>query len=272
MQFNHLPLIYYANRHVASFVSVELDGMLLTSGTHYIATSGTTAATTAIHFKASFLNTLTIGDHTFQVNFRENLFATDSFTITRYVNTFTDVRTGDWFYKGVEAMNASELLLGVSATHFDPYSQMTRGMVVTLLYRFAGQPNITGFRNPFPDVAMNQYYTSAVMWAAANGIVTGHEDGMFAPNDLMTREQFAAVLYRYQNALGSVAMDILMGYRHSDFDTIALFARGAVNKLTMQGVFRDWPTDPQGRYQPLETVSRAEVATVMRLWIESIGW
>ena len=169
-------------------------------------------------------------------------------------------------------MNASELLLGVTAARFDPYSPMTRGMVVTLLYRFAGEPSIVGFRNPFPDVAAAQYYTNAVMWASANGIVTGHETGLFAPNELMTREQFAAVLYRYQNALGSQTLDILMDYEFSDFSSIALYARAAVNKLTMQGVYRDWPSDPQGRFQPLATVSRAEVATAMRLWIESIGW
>ena len=271
-QYSHMPLIYYADRHVAHFVSVIIDGQTLNHGVHFIATAGQTASTTAIHLKASFLNTLAVGSRSLQINFRDYEYVNDSFTIVRYANPFTDVSSADWFYRGVEAMFASELLLGINATQFGPYYNMTRGMVVTLLYRYAGEPSVIGFRNPFPDVAANQYYTNAVIWAAANGIVTGHENGMFAPDDLMTREQFAAVLYRYQNALGSLTADILVGFQYSDYNSIALFARAAVNKLTTQGVFRDWPSDPQGRFLPTATVNRAEVATVMRYWIESTGW
>ena len=272
MQYSHMPLIYYANRHVATFVSVELDGRILATGTHYIATTGKEADTTAIHLKASYLNTLAIGSHTLRVNFRDGIYVEAPFTVTAYVNTFNDVSVGNWFFEGVRAMNASELLRGVSYTQFNPQAYMTRGMVVTLLYRFAGEPSVAGFRNPFPDVAAGQYYTNAVIWAAANGIVTGHDNGLFTPNNMMTREQFAAVLYRYQNALGSVTMDILMDLEYSDFNQISSFARGPVNKLTMQGVFRDWPSDPAGNFRPTDSVSRAEVATVMRFWIESIGW
>jgi hypothetical protein len=271
-QFSHMPLIYYAESHIANFANVEVDGYILRSGTHYVATTGIGRGTTAIHLKASYLNTLPIGNHTLRVNFKGDVYATVEFRVTRYTNTFYDVNSGDWFYKGVEAMNASELLRGVSNTQFDPYSHMTRGMVVTLLYRFAGEPSIAGFRNPFPDVAAGQYYTNAVIWASANGIVTGHENGRFAPNDIMTHEQFAAVLYRYQGVLGSVTTDILADHQFSDFNQISLYARSAVNKLNMQGVFYDWPRDPYNRFQPQSSVTRAEVATVMRLWIESVGW
>jgi hypothetical protein len=271
-QQSHMPLIYYAENHVTNFVSVEIDGQTLRRGTHYAVTTATQANTTAIHLKASFMNTLSTGTHTLIVNFRDDLYATAEFTVRGYTNIFTDVSSSDWFYRGVGAMNASELLQGVSANRFDPYSHMTRGMVVTLLYRYAGQPTITGFYNPFPDVNQGQYYANAVIWAAANGIVLGHENGLFAPYEMMTREQFAAVLYRYQNALGSTPMDILMDHQYSDFTQIALFARGAVNKLNMQGVFRDWPTIPGNLFSPENPVNRAEVATVMRYWIESIGW
>ena len=270
-QFSHMPLIFYADRHVAHFTSVEVDGITITPGTHFIATTGTAENTTAIHLKASYLNTVAAGTHTLRVNFRDGAYVTAPFTMVLYKNLFYDVTVGDWFYSGVGAMNASELMRGVTETQFDPYSHMTRGMVVTLLYRFAGEPSIAGFANPFPDVAAAQYYTNAVMWAAANGIVVGHPDGTFAPNDMMTREQFATVLYRYQNALGSITMDILMDYEHRDFAQISDYAKSPVTKLTMQGVFRDWPVDG-GRFNPAAPVSRAEVAAVMRHWIESIGW
>ena len=272
MQLNHLPLIYYVNANVANFSDVEVNGNVLTSGTDYVATAGTTSGTTAIHLKASYMNNLTAGYHTLKVIFRDGYYSSAQFTVSGYTNTFIDVHTNDWFYDGVAAMNASELLLGVSNTQFDPYSQMTRGMVVTLLYRYAGQPSIAGFRNPFPDVTANQYYTNSAIWAAANGIVVGHDNGLFAPYELMTHEQFAAVLYRYQNMLGTVPIDILMDRTYSDFNQINLYARSAVNKLTMQGVFRDLPYDPANRFQPQAPVTRAKVATVMRLWIESVGW
>jgi hypothetical protein len=272
VQSSHMPLIYYANLQAAYLANVQVDGTTLTAGTHYVATTGLTTGTTAIHLKASYLNTLTTGTHTLYVNFRNGAYANAQFTTTAYTNTFRDVTPSDWFYQGVGAMNASGLLQGVSTTQFDPYSNMTRGMVVTLLYRFAGSPSVAGFRNPFPDVAANQYYTSAVIWASANGIVTGYDTGAFAPNDMMTSEQFAAVLYRYQNALGTTPIDILMNRTYSDFNQISAYAQGAVNKLTMQGVFRDLPYDATNRFQPQTPVTRAQVATVMRLWIESIGW
>ena len=271
-QSSHMPLIFYAQRHLSNFTNVEIDGRTLATGTSYVATTGIEAGTTAIHLKASYLNNLTAGTHTLRVNFRDGAYANAQFTIQSYVNTFYDVSASDWFYTGVGAMNASELLRGVSAAQFDPYSYMTRGMVVTLLYRFAGEPSVAGFRNPFPDVAAGQYYTNAVIWASANGMVLGHESGMFAPNDTMTHEQFAAVLYRYQSALGTTPMDILADRSYNDFDQISPYARDAVNKLTAQGVFRDWPYDPGNRFEPQAPVTRAAVATVMRLWIESIGW
>jgi len=269
-QTSHIPLIYYADSHISRFTSVEVNGYAL-SGRQYVATTGTARDTTAIHLKASYLNTLPVGTHTLTVYF-DGIYVEADFTVTPYVNMFYDVNYGDWFYAGVGAMNASELLLGINNTQFNPGGNMTRGMVVTLLYRFAGEPGTTGNRSPFPDVRAGQYYTNAVIWAAANGIVTGHDTGYFAPNDMMTREQFAAVLYRYQNALGSQTTDILMGVQYSDFYDISLYARSAVNKLTMQGVYSDWPGNPEGNFMPRATVSRAEVATAMRLWIESIGW
>jgi len=271
-QFSHLPLIYYINLNVANLANVQIDGHILTTGVQYAATTGTTLQTTAIHLNASYLNNLAAGSHTLNVNFTDGSYSTAQFTVATYRNAFTDVHSGDWFYKGVEAMNASELLMGVTNTQFSPYSQMTRGMVVTLLYRFAGEPSVAGFRNPFPDVAPNQYYTNSAIWAAANGIVVGHEDGTFAPSEMMTHEQFAAVLYRYQNALGNVPRDVQAANNFSDFNQISLYARSAVTKLTTQGVFTDFPYDAANRFQPQAAVTRAEVATVMRLWIESIGW
>ena len=273
IEFGHMPLIFNANSHVVNLESVDVDGRTLTAGTQYVATTATGAdATTAVFLKASYLNTLSAGTHTLTLHFKGGATAVGAFTIENYTNKFLDVSPNDWFYKGVQAMNASGLLTGTTDTHFDPNASMTRGTVVTLLYKFTGEPSVAGFNNPFPDVTAGQYYTNAVIWAATNGIVTGHDTGLFAPQDLMTREQFAVVLFRYQNALGNTAMDVLMDRTYSDFSQVSTYAQSAVNKTTMQGVFRDWPVDAQNRFQPKANVTRAELAAVMRLWIESIGW
>jgi hypothetical protein len=227
-QYSHMPMIYYIEAHGAQLESVKVDDDLLTPRTQFVATAGTQDGTVAIHLKASYLNSLTVGTHTLRVNFRHGVYSNAQLTVAAYTNPFYDVARNDWFFEGVQAMNASGLLQGISGTQFGPQTHMSRGMVVTLLYRFSGEPGVAGFRNPFPDVAPRQYYTDAVVWAAANGIVTGHPSGLFAPHDEMTHEQFAAVLYRYQNALGSVPRDILMDREYNDFNQINSYARAAV--------------------------------------------
>ena len=272
-QGGHMPLIYYADTHVVNFVSVQVDGNTLAANTQYMATSATGGSlATAIHLKASYLNTLGAGSHILRVNFTDGAYAEASFTTRIYANAFLDVSTNDWFYRGVQAMTASNLMPGITANTFDPGGNMTRGMIVTLLYKFTGEPSITGFGNPFPDVAAGQSYTNAVIWAAANGIVTGYDNGLFVPQDLMTRQQFAVVLYRYQNALGSNTATVLPGATYSDMAQVSAYATNAVSKLASEGVFRDWPYDAQNRFQPQANVTRGEVAAAMRLWIESIGW
>ena len=271
-RFSHMPMIYYAEHYIARFESVEIGSRILRPGSEYVATAGTRAGTTAIHLKASYLNVLNAGSYTLRVNFRNGVYANSQLTVAPYRDHYTDVSKNDWFYKGVEAMTASELLRGVTGTRFDPYSSMSRGMMVTLLYRYVGEPSVAGFGNRFPDIAPGQYFTDAVMWAAANGIVNGYTNGLFAPYDMMTHEQFAAVLFRYQDNLGSIPTDVLPSFGYNDFNQINYYAQAAVNKLATQGVFRDWPPDRENRFRPQNPVTRAEVATVMRLWIESIGW
>jgi len=269
---SHIPMIYIAEHPIIYLHSVEIDDDVLTFGAEYVATSGSDVDSTAIHIKASYLNSLGVGTYTLRVNFTDGTYSNAQLKVIEYKNPFTDLTGSDWFFNGVEAMNASDLLQGISSTQFGPNTSMSRGMVVTLLYRYAGEPGVSGFTNSFSDIATGQYYTNAVIWAAVNGIVLGYEGGTFGPNDNITHEQYAAILYRYQNALGSKPTDILMDREYSDFDQISLYAKSAVNKLTMQGVFRDWPSNPGNQFKPQEPVTRAEMATVMWRWIESIGW
>lgn len=109
---------------------------------------------------------------------------------------FSDVRDSDWFYDEVAYVYANNIMNGVSDTRFDPNGTLTRGMVVTMLYRVAGEPNAYD-KGTFSDVKSGEWYADAVEWAAHNEIVEGMGNGKFAPNAAITREQLAAILYRY---------------------------------------------------------------------------
>ena len=115
---------------------------------------------------------------------------------TNGVLPFTDVRESDWFYDDVVYAYENGLFSGTSDTTFSPNASMTRAMLVTVLYRLEGQPTVSG-RSGFSDVKLNSYYEDAVTWAADNGIVNGTGATTFSPNANVTREQMAAILYRY---------------------------------------------------------------------------
>ncbi|MCL1788574.1 MAG: InlB B-repeat-containing protein, partial [Defluviitaleaceae bacterium] len=151
---SHMPMIYYADTHVVNFVGAQVDGNNLTANTQFMVTAGTGGnLATAIHLKASYLNGLGVGSHTLRVNFVDGAHAEATFTVKAYVNSFTDVNVSDWYYRGVQAMAASNLMPGVTATSFAPSGNMTRAMIVSLLYKFTGEPGVAGFGNPFPDVS-----------------------------------------------------------------------------------------------------------------------
>ena len=109
---------------------------------------------------------------------------------------FADVDEGDWYYKAVAWAWRNGLMDGVAEGRFDPEGGTSRAMVVTILWRLEGEPVVDG-APPFTDVAEGEWYAQAVRWAAGAGIVNGTGDTTYSPNDPVTREQFAAILYRY---------------------------------------------------------------------------
>ena len=110
---------------------------------------------------------------------------------------FKDVKKDDWFYKAVDYVYKKELMNGTGKNEFSPNISTTRGMIVTILYRLEGSPEVEN--STFTDVANTEYYAKAVAWGEANGIVKGYGEGIFGPNDIITREQLAAIMYRYSN-------------------------------------------------------------------------
>ena len=173
---------------------------------------------------------------------------------------FTDVKTDDWFRGDVEYVYDKGLMDGTGDTTFSPYLSTTRGMIVTILYRLEGCPAVTG-SNPFDDVADGKYYTDAVIWAAENGIVDGYRDDEFRPEENITREQLAAVLYRYARFKG---IDVSVGedtniLDFSDAETVSDWAVPAMQWACGAGLIEG----SGGRLMPRDEATRAQVAAIL---------
>ena len=175
-------------------------------------------------------------------------------------NRFADVPQDVWYYDAVKAVFDRKLMVGVDDTHFEPETDVTRGMFVTTLYRLESEPEIST-EDIFTDVAQDAYYANAVAWANANGIVEGYSESEFAPDEKITREQIAAIMYRYVKYKGA---DTSIGENtnilsYDDFDEISEYAIPAMQWSVGSGVLVG-RTDTT--LNPLETTTRAEAAAV----------
>jgi hypothetical protein len=181
-----------------------------------------------------------------------------------WLNPFTDVKVGDWFYADVEYAVTNGLFHGTSATTFSPNIAMTRGMIVTVLYRLAGSPDVSALANPFSDVAEGQYYTDAVKWAAEKGIVSGIGDNLFAPEKSVTRQDLAVIILRYADFAG-LKLPATQPYTpFNDEADIAGYAKEAVEALFKADIVSG---KPGNLYDPQGTATRAEVAAILHRFI-----
>lgn len=170
---------------------------------------------------------------------------------------FTDVSAGSWYYNAVEFVYSKGIMQGVSANKFGPNGTITRGMVVTMLWRMAGSPAVSG--GSFTDVSSGSYYATAVAWAAKNGIVDGYNSSKFGPNDAITREQFATILYRYAKWLGySASGSSLAGY--ADGSSVSSWAKDAMSWAVKNSIVTGVTTT---RLNPTGTATRAEAAQML---------
>ena len=172
---------------------------------------------------------------------------------------FTDVAGGDWFHDAVRYVYDNGLMDGVGDGQFAPNATTNRAMVVTILYRLAGEPAVSG-QSDFTDVADGLWYTDAVAWAAEKGIVNGISATEFAPSGDLTREQLATVLYRYAEGMGydvSAQAD-LSGF--PDADQIQSYAPQALSWAVAEGLLQGFEDDS---LQPGGTATRAQIATIL---------
>lgn len=178
---------------------------------------------------------------------------------------FNDVSANDWFASAVDYVTGKGMMNGTAANTFSPKANTTRGMVVTVLYRLENQPSTSAAS--FTDVASGAYYANAVAWANANGIVSGYGSGKFGPNDKVTREQLAAILYRYAqykkyDVSGANSLD---GY--TDVQSVSSYAVPALQWANAAGVV----TGKSGsKLDPKGNATRAEVAAMLMRFCENV--
>ena len=182
------------------------------------------------------------------------------------LNGFTDLDPNAWYHDGVHFCLENGFMIGMGDGRFDPDGATTRAMIVTVLYRVEGKPAVTG-GSPFGDVATGAWYTDAVIWAAANGIVNGYEDGTFHPDDAITREQLAAILYRYAQSKGQGFQGLWsFPLDFPDAGEVSEWADEAMHWMVMNGVVGG----KDGRLLPGGNASRAETATMLQRFYEII--
>lgn len=178
---------------------------------------------------------------------------------------FTDVSTSDWFYSDVMFVYENGLFSGTDSRSFSPNASMTRAMLVTVLYRLEGEPAGTG-SSSFSDVSSGSYYEKAVAWAAANGIVTGTGSTSFSPDAKVTREQLAAILYRYAQykKLDTDAGAKLDSF--SDAGNVSGYASEALSWAVSEGLING----ASGRLMPKGDATRAQVAAILHRFVENV--
>ncbi len=182
-----------------------------------------------------------------------------------WINPFTDVDANDWFFEDVRYANEKGLMNGTTETLFSPNANLTRAMLVTVLYRMEGEP-ATNRSIPFADIDMGAYYANAVIWAQQNGIVNGISDTEFAPNDNVTREQIAAIMHRYAEYKG---YDVSVGENtnilsYDDFAEISEYAIAPMQYAAGSGLMNG---KTESTLNPKDFATRAEIAAILHRFI-----
>lgn len=188
----------------------------------------------------------------------------------QWTNPFVDVAEDAWYYDAVKYVNENGLMAGTSANTFAPDLTTTRGMIVTILYRLEGTPNIENenWGYPFKDVDANAYYATAVYWARLHGIVAGYSDELFGPNDTITREQMATILYRYAQYKGYDTTARADLSRFTDAAQVGPWAVDAIRWANAEGMINgtsDTTLSPKG------SATRAQAAAILTRFRQNIA-
>lgn len=181
-----------------------------------------------------------------------------------FVNPFKDVAESDWFYDAVRFNYQAGLIKGMTEDTFEPETDLSRAMMVTLLYRMEQEPEASEYENPFEDVEKDAWYTDAICWAAANKIVNGTTETTYEPDETLTREQAAAIFYRYACMKGYDVSELVDFSSYPDAGRVSSWATQemswAVGALLINGISME---DGYTYLAPQNSATRAQMATIL---------
>ena len=213
-----------------------------------------------------------VSDYEFtKVNANHTIFATfkkieDTNQDSKECYYFTDVDESEWYFEPVMMACDKGLFSGTSDTTFSPYMNTTRGMIVTILHRLEGRPK-SNAANVFTDVGADKYYTDAVAWARDNIIVSGYGNGMFGPEDSITREQMAVILMNYAKYKGyDISMKADLS-KFADEESISPWAKDAISWANAEGLIQG----SGSQLMPVDNALRCQVAAILQRFIETIA-
>lgn len=182
------------------------------------------------------------------------------------ISCFSDVKKEDWYFDCVCYAEKRGLISGVSNTEFAPDESLTRAMLVTILWRNEQQPEVM-YEMEFDDTDESAYYFEAVRWAASNNIVSGYSETEFAPNENITREQLAVIMYRYAQYKGydTIISEDTNILSYNDYDSISEYAIGAIQYAVGSGLMHG---SSEMFLRPKDNTTRAEAAAILQRFIE----
>ncbi len=179
------------------------------------------------------------------------------------ISKFGDASPNDWYHDGVHYCLERSIMNGYDDSQFGPNDGLTRGMVAQMLYNLNGKP--VAAASGFADVPADSWYASAIAWAPQIGIVEGYDETSFGPEDFITREQMAAIIYRYEIVAGGNAPQIPAEFAFPDDNLVSDWAYSAVVWNAAQGIIKG---DENGMFRSADSITRAEAATMLQRWLE----
>lgn len=186
--------------------------------------------------------------------------ATSDMTVSAKFSIYQDVTEQDWYYEAVRYVRDNNIMQGYSAALFAPLNELSRAQVCQILYNIADVSDVVT-ENEFDDVRSGMWYTDAISWAAAQNIVSGYGDGTFGPDDSITREQMAVILYRYA-ALPNASSEALKNY--TDASQISPWAYQALRWCVENNIMVG---NGDGTIAPSTTIMRAEAAAMLMRYV-----
>jgi hypothetical protein len=181
-------------------------------------------------------------------------------------NPFTDVKENDWFYNAVQYVNKAGLMVGTSANTFEPNLEISRGMIVTILYRSEGKPEVTK-ASGFKDVVSGTWYSDAAAWSSKNGLVMGYDAETFGPANNITLEQMVAILYRYAKYKGYDVSKTSDLSTYTDAGNISPWALASMKWAVAEGLMSGITTT---KLSPTDEATRAQVSDMLMRFMQKI--